>query len=311
MGTKLSFGFIALLLLGVCGCGLEELGVGRFTRDFHYSYALKAGGRISIETFNGAVEITGWDQEVVEIDGAKLGPSPEAADALRIDVNALSDNIAIRATRPGDFRNFGSRGVRFSMKVPRKTILERIATSNGPIAVQGVFGPAHLRTSNGPIRVGNFDNNLEAHTSNGAIELTDVGGDAVVTTSNGHIRVDNVRGALEATTSNSSITARMTGSRVSHSLRLETTNGPVDLTLPAGFTSGARVTSSNGSIVLHLPSDLNAHVLARTNNAAITSQFEMKVEGVISKNHLDAVIGNGGPLLDLATSNGGIRLLRM
>jgi len=311
MATKLSFGFFALLLLSVCGCGLEELGVGRFTRDFHYSYPLKAGGRVSIATFNGAVEITGWDQDAVEIDGTKSGPSPEAADALRINVNALSDKIEIRVDRPADFTNFGSRGVRFSLKVPRKTILDRIATSNGSIAVQGVAGPAHLSTSNGAVRVSNFDDNLEAHTSNGAIELTDIGGNAIVTTSNGRVRVDNVRGVLEANTSNSGITARLTGSHVSHSLRLETTNGPVDLTLPAGFTSGARVSSSNGSIVLHLPSDTNAHVLARTNNAAITSEFEMKVEGVISKNHLDALIGNGGPLLDLATSNGAIRLLRM
>jgi len=35
----------------------------RFKDDFHYSYPLKAGGSLSVENFNGSIEILGWDQD--------------------------------------------------------------------------------------------------------------------------------------------------------------------------------------------------------------------------------------------------------
>jgi hypothetical protein len=35
------------------------------------------------------------------------------------------------------------------------------------------------------------------------------------------------------------------------------------------------------------------------------------MRGEFSKNRLEGVIGNGGPLIDLTTSNGSIRLLKM
>ena len=85
----------------------------------------------------------------------------------------------------------------------------------------------------------------------------------------------------------------------------------MDLSLPGGFNSDVRVDTNNGGITVHVPKSLNARVVARTSNSSITSDLELQVQGEISKNHMDAVIGSGGPLIDLTTSNGGIRLVRM
>jgi DUF4097 and DUF4098 domain-containing protein YvlB len=85
----------------------------------------------------------------------------------------------------------------------------------------------------------------------------------------------------------------------------------VDLSLPASFNSDVRVDTNNGGITLHVPSSLNARVVARTSNSSIKSDLELRVQGEVSKNHMDATIGSGGPLIDLSTSNGGIRLARM
>jgi hypothetical protein len=71
-----------------------------------------------------------------------------------------------------------------------------------------------------------------------------------------------------------------------------------------------RVSTKNGGITLRLPESTNARVVARTSNSSITTDFEITAHGEISKNRLDGVIGAGGPLIDLSTSNGGIRLLR-
>src|SRR5437899_8025906 len=71
-----------------------------YEKDFHYSYPLKPGGRISLENFNGPVEITGWDQNKVEIDGVQYAATQELRDAIKIDVIASADSRQIRTVRP-------------------------------------------------------------------------------------------------------------------------------------------------------------------------------------------------------------------
>jgi len=298
-------------LLGTAGCYIDDFGsFGRYSKDFHESYPLKAGGRLSIETFNGSVEVSAWDQDSVDVSGTKYGPTQQAANDLKIQTDTGPDSLSIRAVRPSERR--GSWGARLAVKVPRRTMIDLIQTSNGPIHVTGCSGPARFRSSNGEIRIEAFEGSVEAQTSNGQVELTDVRGDAVARTSNGRIHADNLRGALQAHTSNSGITANLAAAAATdRPLRLETSNGGVDVTLPDKFDNDVRVSTSNAPITLHMPPGMNARVEARTNNAGISSDFEVRVQGEITKNHMDGIIGNGGPLLDLSTSNAGIRLVKM
>jgi hypothetical protein len=296
-------------LLGLAGCDIEDFAGPRYNQDFHYSYPLNEGGRLSLDTFNGTVELSTWDQGTVDVSGTKYGPSQSAADALQIDTVNTPGSVAIRVVRPSDFR--GGRGARFRVKVPRKTVLDQISTTNGAIQVLGGTGPARLRTSNGAIRVEAVAGDVDVRTSNGSVEVTDVTGEVVAHTSNGHIRVDNVRGGLQAGTSNGGITASVAPNQDVRPIRLDSSNGNIDLTLPANFTNGVRASTSNSGITLHMPGPVNARVAARTSNASVSSDFEVRVEGELNKNHMDGVMGNGGPLLDLSTSNGAIRFLRM
>ena len=67
-----------------------------------------------------------------------------------------------------------------------------------------------------------------------------------------------------------------------------------------------RAHTSNNGITLHLPGEVNARLSAATSNASISSDFEMRMRGEISKHHIEGTLGNGGPLIDLSTSNGQI-----
>jgi DUF4097 and DUF4098 domain-containing protein YvlB len=309
MRAQLFLGPFAVVaaLLSLSACDVEFGDMGRFSHDFHYSFPLQAHGRVSVETFDGSVEISGWDQETVDISGTKYGPTQEIADNLAINVDHTADSVSVRAVRPAERR--GNMGARFVVKIPRGAGLERITSSNGTIRTIDGAGPARLRTSNGSIHVEALRGSLDAQTSNGAVELTDVDGEATVRTSNGHIRAERLRGALQGTTSNGSINADLDAA--AGPIRLETNNGGIDLRLPAKFSSDIHATTSNSSISLHLPPDANARVAARTSNSSISSDFEMKVQGEFGKNHMEGTIGAGGPLIDLSTSNGGIHLLKM
>jgi hypothetical protein len=304
--SVLAFGGLSAALLSLTSC---IVGVGdweRYSKDFHSSYPLKAGGRLSVETFNGTVDISGWDQDTVDISGTKYGPSQDEADNLRVDIDNTPDSISVRVPRPTERRN--NQGARLTIKIPRNAQIDRIVTSNSSIHTEDGAGPTHLRTSNGSIRVMDLHGELQAETSNSAIELEGVDGNVRAHTSNGHIRSERVNGSVDLDTSNSAVTVDV--ARTDKEVRIDTSNSSVELELPRNFSSGIHIQTNNGAITLHMAEGANARVSARTSNSSIDADFEVRARGELSRNRLEGEIGNGGPLIELTTSNGSIHLLK-
>jgi DUF4097 and DUF4098 domain-containing protein YvlB len=270
MRTRYLLPVLAAGLLSLTACDIEELNGARFTSDFHQTRPLDTTGKVSVETFNGGIEVSTWDQDSVDIFATRYGPTQQAADDLEIRVDNTSDIVSVRAVRPSI--RHGNQGAKFVLRVPRNAVLDRLTTSNGGIRVQHGAGPARL------------------HTSNGSIHVLDLAG------------------SLEAESSNGSITADL--SRDTGPIRTQTSNGSIALTLPANFRDDVRAHTSNGGITVHLPPGMNARISARTSNSRITSDFDLRMQGELGRNHLDAVMGNGGALVDLSTSNGSIHLAR-
>jgi hypothetical protein len=308
MRAKLILPAIAASLIVLAGCDIEDMGGSfeRYHEDFHYSYPLKTGGRLAVDSFNGSVEVSVWDQETVDISGTKYARTQEETSDLKIEVDHSSDSVSIRAVRPSMMR--GNYGAKFAIKVPHGVVLDHLTTSNGAIRTSDGVGPARLKTSNGHVEVFRLKGALNADTSNGPVELQDIDGPVEVHSSNGHIRAEGIRGALEATTSNSSIHAVL--ERVDGAVKAQSSNGGIDLTLPPGAQSAVRAHTSNSGITLHLPGEVNARLSAQTSNASISTDFEMHMRGEISKHHIEGSIGSSGPLIDLSTSNGPIRITK-
>ena len=280
-----------------------------YRKDFHYSYPLKPGGRLSLDNFNGAVEISGWDQDKVEIEGTQYAATPELRDAIKIDVTASSDSVQIRTFRPSDrHRNMG---VSYIIRAPKKVNLDRIVTSNGSLRVGDIEGVARLRTTNGSVRATSLRGDLEAQTSNGAVDIRELDGPATIRTTNGAVHADGIRGALQASTSNGSIHAHLLKPEPHRSVKLETTNGGIELTMDALTDNEIRASTSNGGITVKLPAGIGARLHARTSHSTIHSDFDVKREDPDSKHTMDGVIGGGGATVELSTTNGNIRLLKL
>jgi DUF4097 and DUF4098 domain-containing protein YvlB len=274
-------------LVVLAGCEFDDMGdFGRYHEDFHYNYPLKSGGRVTVEGFNGSIEISPWDQENVDISGTRYARSQDAISEIKIEVDHSADSVSIRATKP-TMRN-GNYGARFVIKVPRRAVLDRIVTSNGAIRAADATGPARFRTSNGSIHVNAFQGDLHAETSNGTVELNDVDGPVTAHTSNGAVRGKGFRGPVDVSTS----------------------NGGIDLTLASEPVPAIRAHTSNSSITVRLPGAVNAHLSASTSNGSISSDFEMLTRGAVSKHHIEGTLGSGGPTIELQTSNGSVRIVR-
>jgi DUF4097 and DUF4098 domain-containing protein YvlB len=260
----LTLGFVSFCL---ASCGDVVFGGWhRVQEDFHYSYPLSAGGRIEVENQNGPVDITGWDQNNVDVSGTKYASSPEWLKEMKVEVIPASTSVSIRTVR--SHVSWGNMGVRYVIRVPHGVELARVFTSNGPIHVDDIDAETNLRTSNGPVRLTGIKGPIQVETSNGPVNVTDAAGPA----------------------------------------RLRTSNGPVELSLNS--VADVRARTSNGPITLRIPSGTGATVRASTSHGRIRSDFDVKTDDEASRYHLAGTIGPGGPLLDLSTTNGPIRVLR-
>ena len=282
----------------------------RFKEDFHNNYPLKAGGRITLENMNGSIEITGWEKDSVDIIGTKYAATESILRSMRIDIAASPDAVEIRTVVPSGFR--GNYGAKYIIRVPQKAVLDRITSSNGSVRVESIDGPARLRTSNGAVRISRVNGPVDVTTSNGSVDVNDQTGGVIIHTSNGAVRVDNVRGAFEAVTSNGGIHARLSDPEPQKAVKLESSNGTVELTMDQIKDNDIRISTSNSSINLRLPANAAGQLRARTSNSSITSDFDINVRaGQLSKSHLEGAIGSGGPLFDLSTSNGHIKVQKL
>ena len=281
-----------------------------YKEDFHSTYPLTAGS-ISIETFNGSIELRGWEQNSVEVNATKYASTKSAMDSIKIDVSATPGSVRIRATHPSEM--FRRAGARFTIRVPRKTVLDLISTSNGHLRIEDVEGRARLRTSNGAIRIERLIGELDARTSNGGIEVVALDGNANLHTSNGSIRAEATHGSFEAGTSNGSINAQLKDPAATWPVRIESSNGRIELALQAKQLPEVRASTSNSSITLRLPANANARIRAYTSHSSVTSEFDELRFDDSRRRHseLHGAIGTGGPLLDLSSSNGSIKILKL
>ena len=303
---------LTLLSVGLSGCiDFADFGDSqRYKEDFHLNFPLTAGGTLSIDNSNGSVEIIGWEQNTVDVNGTKFASTKGGLDDVKIDASASNSSaVRLRTIRPMD--GHGNSGAQYRIRVPRKVMLDSIVTTNGGIRVEDIDGTARLRSTNGAIRIQKLHGDVEAKTTNGSVEARGVEGNANLYTTNGSIQADVARGSFEARTSNGSINAAVTDATANWPVKDHSTNGSIDLRIEGSRLPDVRAETTNSSVTLHLPQNASARVRAHTAHSRVTSDFEVTRSGSFSKSDLEGTIGSGGPTLELSSTNGSIKLLKL
>ena len=101
MRAKFLIPAIAASFIALAGCEFDDFGgFERYHEDFHFSYPMKTGARLTVESFNGSVEVSAWDQETVDISGTKYARSQDEARDLKIDITHASDLLHVRSAGP-------------------------------------------------------------------------------------------------------------------------------------------------------------------------------------------------------------------
>lgn len=229
--------------------------------------------QVSVETFDGAVAVHGWDKPEVLVNIVKRAASENAMRGIRF--NAVKDGNQIKIVASFD-KAFADRpapgianvraSVNLQIYVPRGVIL-RASSGDGYLALDGVYGQADLVTSDG------------------SIDVVDGRGRILAMTSDGRIRIVKFDGAAEATTGDGRITLE-------------------------GRFAQLTARTGDGSITLVLPSDFDAIIETDAERLINESDLVIVESPTTSKNVRRWKVGKGGTVLNLHTGDGRIILRR-
>jgi len=122
---------------------------------------------------------------------------------------------------------------------------------------------------------------------------------------NGGIDISNIDGEIHADTTNGGLTLRDLGGKV----HATTVNGGVNVALNGTqwHGEGLFAKSTNGGVTVNAPDNYSARLIAATVNGGISVAFPIKIQGSI-RNHIDTQLGQGGPTIQVETTNGGVSI---
>ena len=130
-----------------------------------------------------------------------------------------------------------------------------------------------------------------------------------VKTGNGGITVSDIRGSLRFEATNGGVNLK----RLAGDIAGSTVNGSVNLELMGTTWDGSQVqlTTGNGSVNLTVPENYSAHFHTESLNGSLRSEFPLNVPGDAHPASVDFSIGAGGPLFQVTTTNGSVRLKKL
>lgn len=208
---------------------------------------------------NGGVSVVGWDRDEIQITARISAMADDEVRAQEIlnGINIVTSGGTIRADGPNLRRGRGHENwsVSFRMMVPTRS-------------------------------------NVDLEANNGGISVTDVEGDLRMMTKNGGVSLLRVAGDVHARTTNGGLHIELDGDRwTGAGLDAVTTNGGVDMEIPAGY---------------------NAELETRTVNGGLDIDFPITVQGRIGGRNstLNTTLGDGGATVKAVTTNGGVRIRR-
>ncbi|HYG34353.1 MAG TPA: hypothetical protein VEC99_06190, partial [Clostridia bacterium] len=157
------------LQMGIC------LAKDTVQEEFNRTLPLTSNGQVRLDNVNGKVHFTAWDRPEVQIHAIKRASNREDLEALKIEIDAKSDQIRIHTKYPkwksGNWRKSNSASVDYEIKVPTKARLAEVETVNGNLEIEGLRGPIQASTTNGRLIGKGLAADAKLESVNGAAEI--------------------------------------------------------------------------------------------------------------------------------------------
>jgi DUF4097 and DUF4098 domain-containing protein YvlB len=197
--------------------------------ELRKTYPLAADGRVSLHNVHGAVHVTAWDRNEVEVNAVKTASSKEILNEAEVVIDAAEGSISIRTRYPDPHTRRNPAAVEYTLKVPRRARLSAIESVHGNVDIAGVTS------------------DVKALSVHGSVTARNLAGEA---------RLSSVHGDLDASFD------RIEGTP---SISMTTVHGNIDLSLPEKDALGVSASTVHGRIASDTPMDMSRrHKTARS-----------------------------------------------
>lgn len=239
-------------------------------QDFQKTYKLAAGGSITIKNVSGDVAITGYDGDVVVVNGFKEGRD---RDQVEVVDRSEGNRVDIDVHYPSPCNCDAS--VRFEVRIPRSISMnvEKVSTASGNIDVTDVRGDVNVSTASGDVSLRGVNGRINASTASGGMNVKDVVGAVNAQSASGDVEVE---------------IAQLQGTE---DMKFSSASGDVHVKLPANLDADVSMSSATGSIRTDFP----IQVTERTHGPGSEAR---------------GMLGSGARRIRLSTASGDVSLMR-
>jgi len=283
MNRKVLLG-TGLLLLALA---LPGLALAQAEKSFSRKVDLRSGGRLSLETFKGSIELEPWDREQVEIE-AKIIADSESGDAYgersveatRVEVTGSGSSVRIKSSYqdvPCE-EAFSLLGSLFGGCSKRLPLIHY--TIRAPRELQ-----IRIEDHKSTIELTGFRGRFSIQTHKGIVDATELSGEFILETHKGRARVLGLEGGFSVETHRGEI--EIQALEITSRSRIDTHRGTVTITL--GQSQGLSIRADLGR------------------RAGFHSDFPLTMTATRG-GRLEGDINGGGPVLRIATYRGEIHI---
>lgn len=213
----------ALLTLSVVVAGASSVTTQQtetLREEFHQTYPLAPGGRVSLSNINGSVRVSAWDRNEVKVDAVKTARRRDRLAEAKVVVSADPNSVHVETDYPSRTQNFedgdgnhdNPATVDYTLTVPRGARIDSVELINGDLNIDGLAG------------------DVKASSINGGLSARGLSGD---------VRLSTVNGGLEAVFASLGQT---------ESISLSSVNGPISVTIPSDSNAELKAGTVHGPI---------------------------------------------------------------
>ncbi|MFO7695220.1 MAG: DUF4097 family beta strand repeat-containing protein [Vicinamibacterales bacterium] len=289
------FAGLVAAALAFAACDIT-IGASEYSVREEKTFTVSGAPQLALSTFDGSIEVRGWDRGEVVVEVEKVGPDQATVERIQVTATRNGDAITIDVRKPSPFERTGMRrtpSANLVVSVPLKSAI--VARSgDGSISIRRVTGPLDLDTEDGSLRVVDVAGPLVARTGDGDVIGQKMDGQAEIHTGDGVVGLDGVFTAL----------------------MIETRDGAVEVTARRGSRTDGEwdVTTGDGDIRVELPEGFGAEADARTADGRIRARNLGVEAGDTGRHDHDAdaarfLIGGGGKMMRLRTNSGSITIV--
>jgi hypothetical protein len=241
-----------------------------FAEDWNKSYQVGNNPSLRVDTNDASIQVTRGASNTISAHIVAEGYSI-GNSGVRVTERQDGDRVDLQVHVPNEYGfHFNMhQSVRVEVQVPFLVALD-LHSGDGHISVNGITGQARLDTGDGHISVQNFTGNLRGHTGDGHMSIDGSFSDLDLRTGDGHIELAVRPGS------------KMAGSWLVH--------------------------TSDGRVEARLPQDLAAELYAHTGDGHIDLDLPVTVSGSVERTRVRGKLNGGGPLFEITTGDGSIRI---